>query len=97
MTLLRPWFQERYRERMNQKAQNIYADDIPLAEGLELPERQSDFFTFDIPREATADGKLTIRLEKMPDVAKGDRVYVEQWRNTGGWGTLISEIWLMKK
>jgi hypothetical protein len=19
------------------------------------------------------------------------------WRNTGGWGTLVSEVWLMKK
>ncbi len=97
MTLVRPWYQERYRMRMNQKAQNVYADDILLAEALELPEQQADFFTFDIPVEATRDGELTIRLEKMPDVGVGDRVTVEQWRNTGGWGTLISEIWLIRK
>jgi hypothetical protein len=57
----------------------------------------SDFFTFDIPREATRDGELVIRLEKAGDVAVGDRVTVEQWRNCGGWGTIVSEVWLMKK
>lgn len=95
-TLVRPWFQPRYAHRMNQKAQSIYADDILLAEGLELPEKMSDFYTFDIPPEAAADGVVTIRLQKMPDVAAGDRVSVEQWRNCGGWGTLCSEVWLMK-
>jgi hypothetical protein len=30
-------------------------------------------------------------------VARGDRVSVEQWRNSGGWGTIVSEVWLMKK
>jgi hypothetical protein len=96
-TLVRPWFQPRYAIRMNQKAVGIYADDIPLVERLELPEKMSDFFTFDIPREATADGVLTIRFMKMPDVAAGDRVSVEQWRNCGGWGTLCSEVWLMRR
>jgi hypothetical protein len=95
-TLVRPWFQPRYAYRMNQKAQSIYADGIPLAEGLEVPEKMSDFFTFDIPPEATSDGVLTISFRKMPDVAAGDRVSVEQWRNCGGWGTLCSEVWLMK-
>ncbi len=96
-TLVRPWFQPRYAHRMNQKAQSIYADGIPLAEGLELPEKMSDFFTFDIPPEATSDGVLTITFRKMPDVAAGDRVSIEQWRNCGGWGTLCSEVWLMKR
>ena len=96
-TFVRPWFQPRYAHRMNQKAQSIYADGIPIAEGLELPEKMSDFFTFDIPPEATRDGTLTISFRKMPDVATGDRVSVEQWRNCGGWGTLCSEVWLMKR
>jgi len=96
-TFVRPWYQPRYAHRMNQKAQSIYADEFPLVEGLELPERMSDFFAFDIPREATADGVLTIRFKKMPDVAAGDRVSVEQWRNCGGWGTICSEVWLMKQ
>jgi hypothetical protein len=81
---------------MNQKSQSIYADGVALAEGLQLPEKMSDFFSFDIPPEATADGALTISFRKMPDVAAGDRVSVEQWRNCGGWGTLCSEVWLMK-
>ncbi len=96
MTLVRPKYQARYAERMNQKAENVYADDIALAKGLEIPEGMSDYFTFDIPRECTKDGELGIRFEKMPDVANGDRVSVEQWRNSGGWGTIVSEIWLIR-
>jgi len=30
-------------------------------------------------------------------VARGSRVEREVWRNTGGWGTILSEAWLMKK
>ena len=96
-TFLRPWYQERYAFRMNQKSQTIYADEFVLARELELPLQMSDFFTFDIPPEATRDGELIIRLEKAHDVAVGDRVTVEQWRNSGGWGTIVSEVWLMKK
>ena len=96
-TFVRPWYQERYAHRMNQKSQSIYADDLLVAKDVELPLQMSDFFTFEIPREATADGTLTVRLEKARDVAAGDRVSVEQWRNSGGWGTLVSEVWLMKE
>ncbi len=96
-TLVRPWFQERYAMRMNQKSETIYADDIPIAKNIELPLQMSDFFTYDIPLQATADGELTIRLERAADVGYGDRVSVEQWRNSGGWGTLASEVWLIKK
>ena len=96
-TFVRPWYQERYAMRMNQKSQSIYADDIPIAKNVELPLQMSDFFTYDIPAQATADGELTIRLERAADVARGDRVSVEQWRNSGGWGTLASEVWLIKK
>ena len=95
-TFVRPWFQERYNMRMNQHSQSIYADDIMLAKELELPLQMSDFFTFDIPQKATSDGELIIKLEKAADVATGDRVEVEQWRNSGGWGTLASEVWLIK-
>jgi hypothetical protein len=56
----------------------------------------SDFFTFEIPTQATTDGELIIRLEKAADVANGNRVEVEQWRNSGGWGTIVSEAWLIK-
>ena len=96
-TFVRPWYQERYAFRMNQKSQTIYADDFVLARELELPLQMSDFVTFDVPRAATKDGELVVRLEKAPDVAAGDRVTVEQWRNSGGWGTLVAEAWLMKK
>ncbi|MCC6155160.1 MAG: hypothetical protein IT367_15440 [Candidatus Hydrogenedentes bacterium] len=96
-TLVRPWYQERYAERMNQKSQSIYADEQVLAKDVELPLQMSDFFTYDVPRETTKDGELVVRFEKAADVAVGDRVTVEQWRNTGGWGTLLSEAWLMKK
>jgi hypothetical protein len=82
---------------MNQHSQSVYADDILIGKDIELPLQMSDFFTFDIPTEATADGELVIRLEKSADVANGDRVSVEQWRNSGGWGTIVSEAWLMKK
>ena len=96
LTLVRPWYQDRYAMRMNQKSESIYADDVLLAEDLELPLQMSDFFTFKIPKGATKDGELIIRFEKSPDVANGDRVTVEQWRNSGGWGTIVSEAWLIK-
>ena len=96
-TFVRPWYQERYNQRMNQKSQTIYADDTILAKDVELPLQMSDFFTYDIPSEMIQDGEVVIRFEKAADVAIGDRVYVEQWRNSGGWGTLVSEAWLMKK
>ena len=96
-TFVRPWYQERYANRMNQKSQTIYADDLVLAKEIELPLQMSDFFTFDIPSSATEDGELIIRFERGHDVARGDRVSIEQWRNSGGWGTLVSEVWLMKK
>jgi ribosomal protein S16 len=96
-TFVRPWYQERYNMRMKQHSQSVYADNKLLAKDVELPLQMSDFFTYDIPAEATADGDLVIRLEKAADVAAGDRVSVEQWRNSGGWGTIVSEVWLMKK
>jgi hypothetical protein len=96
-TLVRPWFQERYSMRMNQKSQQILADDIVLAEDQQLPERMSDFFTFDVPPEATRDGEVTIRLRKAAGVADGPRDEREQWRNSGGWGTIVSEVWLMRQ
>ena len=96
LSLVRPWFQERYAMRMNQKSQSIYADDYLLAKDVELPLQMSDFFTYKIPASVTRDGELIIRFEKAPDVAAGDRVSVEQWRNSGGWGTIVSEAWLIR-
>jgi hypothetical protein len=97
LTLVRPWFQERYAERMNQKAQSIYANDVLIAKDVELPLQMSDFFTFEIPAHLIKNGELVIRLERGEDVARGNRVTIEQWRNTGGWGTLLSEAWLIRQ
>lgn len=97
VTLVRPRYQERYAARMRQKSQSIYADDILLVKDLEVPEYLSEFFEFDIPREATQDGDLTIRFEKSAGIGEGPRTEVEIWRNTGGWGTIVSEIWLIKE
>jgi hypothetical protein len=94
-TFVRPRYQSRYANRMNQSSQTILADDFVLAEDQPLPERMSEFFTFDIPPDTTQDGELFIRLRKAPGVADGPRVEREQWRNSGGWGTLASEVWLM--
>ena len=96
-SLLRPVFEEFCAYLMNQKSESIYADDIPLAENLEVPEHKAETVEFDIPKEATADGKLIIRFMKAPDVAVGPWVDVSIWRNNGGWGTLVSEVWLEKK
>ena len=96
-SLVRPWYQDRYRSRMNQRTETIYAGDIVLARDLEVPERMSDFFSFDIPREAMRDSELVIRFERASDVAHGTRLEREVWRNTGGWGTIVSEAWLMKR
>lgn len=96
-TLVRPWYQDRYRGRMNQKSETIYAGDLVLARDLAVPERVSEFFVLDIPREAIRDGELTIRFERAADVAHGNRVEREVWRNSGGWGTIVSEAWLMKR
>jgi len=96
-TFVRPRYEDRHRGRMNQKSQTVYADHFILAKDLEIPEYMSEFFTFDVPPEATRDGEVVIRLEKAADVGRGSRVEREVWRNTGGWGTIVSEVWLMKK
>jgi hypothetical protein len=96
-TFVRPWYQSRYDYRMNQKSQSIYADNFVLEKELSIPLQMSDFYTYEIPSDVTKDGELIIRLERASDVATGNRVEIEQWRNSGGWGTIVSEVWLMKK
>jgi hypothetical protein len=95
-TLVRPWYEARYATRMNQKTQSVYANDVLIAANVEIPEKMSDFFTFDIPQNLIKNGAVTIRLERAVDVAHGDRISREQWRNSGGWGTILSEAWLIK-
>jgi hypothetical protein len=66
-TLVRPWYHHRYRNRINQHTESIYAGDILLARDLEIPERMSDFFTFDIPPEAIKNVELTYQVQTSPD------------------------------
>lgn len=96
-TLVRPRYSPRYAKFQHQTSESIYANGHVLAKDLEVPEYTAGFFEYDIPREATADGTLTIWFEKAPGVGKGTPSQVTVWRDTGGWGTLVSEVWLMKK
>lgn len=97
LTLVRPRYLPRFGKFQEQTSQSIYADEHLLAKDVELPEFESDFFEYDIPREATADGELLLWLEKQSGIGEGLPSDVAIWRNTGGWGTLVSEVWLMKK
>lgn len=96
LTLVRPRYLERFGKFQHQTGQSIYADNIALAENLELPEYQSEFFEFDIPKSATEDGELLLWMKKQPGVGEGLASDISIWRNTGGWGTLVSEVWLMR-
>lgn len=96
MTLVRPRYLPRFGVRQPQTRQSIYADEHLLAEALELPEYEADFFEFEVPQAATADGKLRLWFKKQAGIGEGSRPDVTIWRNTGGWGTLVSEVWLIK-
>ncbi|MEX2016716.1 MAG: hypothetical protein WD873_08730 [Candidatus Hydrogenedentales bacterium] len=50
-----------------------------------------------MPQEKTADGELLLWLKKQDGIGEGLASDVSIWRNTGGWGTLVSEVWLMKE
>ncbi len=97
LTLVRPRYLPRFGKFQEQTSQSVYADEHLLGENVELPEFESDFFEFDVPREATADGELLLWMKKQPGIGEGLSSDVAVWRNTGGWGTLVSEVWLMKK
>jgi hypothetical protein len=96
LTLVRPKYLPRFGIFQHQTGQSIYADDHLLAENLELPEYVADFFEYDVPPEATADGELVLWMKKQPGVGEGLASDVSIWRNTGGWGTLVSEVWLSR-
>jgi hypothetical protein len=97
LSLVRPRYAPRYAGRQHQRTESFYADEYPLAENLELPEYKADFYEFDIPKAATGDGRLTLWFKKQPGIGTGLQSDVTIWRNTGGWGTLVSEVWLLKK
>lgn len=97
LTLVRPKYLPRFGMFQHQTSESIYADDIPLAENLEVPEYVAGFFEFDIPKSATADGELVLWFKKQKGIGEGLASDVTIWRDTGGWGTVVSEVWLMKK
>ncbi len=97
MTLVRQKHEARYAPLMNQHCESLHAGDVPLAKSVEVPERISDFFAWDVPKKALKDYVLTLRIETTPDAAAGDRASVEQWRNCGSRGTIVGEVWLMRK
>jgi hypothetical protein len=96
-TFVRPRFEERYAVRQTQKTQSVFADGTCLAQDVELPELVAGQFEYPVPPEATHDGRLKISLKKSPGVGEGMNSDIQIWRNTGGWGTLVSEVWLMKE
>src|ERR1700722_14990711 len=71
LSLVRPRYARRYAGRQPQRTESIYADEYPLAENLELPEYHADYFEFDIPKAATADGRLTLWFKKQPGIGTG--------------------------
>ncbi len=93
---VRPRFLPRYAMLHPEKTQSIYADGQLLAANVELPEWDAQLFEYPIPRQLTADGELTVWLEKSPQVASGPAPRVKQWKRTAGWGTLVSDVWLLK-
>lgn len=62
-----------------------------------MPEFRAEYFEYDIPAEAITDGRLTLSMRKQAGIGEGLQSDITVWRNTGGWGTLVSEVWLMKK
>ena len=80
-----------------QKTQSIYADGVALAVDLELPANEPTFFDFDIPAELTRDGQLKIWFEKADGVGEGTPAEKTLWRVAGGWGTICSEAWLIRR
>jgi len=97
LTLVRPSYLPRYASFQPQKTESIYAGEACLAKDLELPLEKAKFFEFDIPPSAVKNGTLRLWFQKSAGVGEGPAPQVTLWRNTGGWGTLCSEVWLMKK
>jgi len=97
MTLVRPDYLERFGIFQPQTRQSILADEILLAEEMELPKHSPRQFEFSIPKEATVDGRLKIWCRKQSGIGESPLGDVTVWRNTGGWGTLLSEVWLYKQ
>jgi hypothetical protein len=94
---VRPRFLARYAMLHPEKTQSIFADGKLIAADVEVPEWDAQLFEYRIPRELTADGELTVWLEKSAQVANSSRPLVWQWKRTAGWGTVVSDAWLIKE
>ena len=97
LSLVRPSYLPRYAAFQPQKTESIFAGDVCLAKDLELPLEKAEFFEYDIPPSVTRDGTLRLWVQKSAGVGEGPNPQVTLWRDTGGWGTLCSEVCLMKK
>ncbi len=97
VALVRPVYLERYALRQPQRTQSIFANGQPLALDIEVPEYHAEIFEFDIPQSVTQDGALEITFEKAEGIGEWPEPDLSVWRNTGGWGTVVSEVWLMKR
>ena len=94
--LIRPVYKARYADRQPQTSQSILADGEDLTNNVELPTGAVGIFEYPIPHNLTADGRLTVSLKKADGVGEGLESVTTVWRNTGGWGTLASDVWLLK-
>ncbi len=61
--------------------QHVRANGEYIARDVEYPEYEPERFEFDIPRELTQDGRLTVSLEPAE----------------GALGTLVSEVWVLRE
>jgi hypothetical protein len=95
-SLVRPEFLPRYADYQPQKTESIYADEVSLVKDLELPLREAEFFEYEIPHEVTSDGQLKVVFRKGAGVGELPAPQLQVWKNTDGWGTLCSEVWLSK-
>ena len=94
---VRPRFLPRYAMLHPEKTQSVFADGKLLAANVEVPEWDAKLFEYPIPSELTSDGELTVWLEKSPQIASGPAPLVRQWKRTAGWGTVVSDVWLLKQ
>lgn len=63
------------------RTQSVLADEEYIARDVELPVFTAQQFEYDVPQSATADGALDLNFEK----------------GAGAAGTVVSEVWLLKK
>ncbi len=63
------------------KAEHILVDGEYLAKDVDIPEYTAEQFDYDIPERLTEDGSLELAFERVE----------------GGIGTVVSEVWLIKK